>query len=778
MLYAEAADLYQQVVDLTGGSEEELLKLADSYLKLNEYIDAELTYEKLFKMSPNQSQEVILKYAQVLAQNERYDESQKYYEKFTKDPRGKRFSEAYKSLNKFYRDSSMISVKFLPINTLQAEYSPAIYEKGLVFSSNRNTGTGVKRVYGWNNTPYTDLYYLSDTSALNNESLTKLALEAQNNHYREIRFNSDYTAAASNDSKTLGHYDPYYLTPEDLVTLEVEPFGKNINTKYHEGPVAFTKKYDTLFFTRNSYSGGTSKKGENGEVKLQIFYAIRGENGKYQHVQAFPFNNPDYSVAHPALSPDGKRLYFVSDKGPNFGETDIFYCDIREHRFTEPKNAGTSINTTGSELFPYFNQDGSLYFASDGHAGLGGLDIFRAEVQNDQFQTPSNVGFPINSSKDDFGICTSNLHGTTGYFSSNRMGGRGDDNIFSFTDSRPQSILITGVIKIKHFDEDGRMYIEPLQGATVSLAPYNDKVTTDRTGKYEFVVSRGKIYTIEGEKANLGKDKKEINLLKTPEDVHSYTIDLLLEDSAPVVPYTSTVKEAKTGNPIADAYVYIYEMESESAEKIKTDNEGKFTAQLHPNRNYIIKSSADGYFSDCYKLQTLSDLKRTVTLENLQLQKIQVNSTFEVKNLLYDYNKSEISKDGAEVLDKVVRFLKDYPEVEIEIGSHTDARGNDEYNQKLSSDRAQAALNYIVSQGIDSSRITAKGYGESQLLNKCKNNIECPEEEHQQNRRTEVKVTGIKQDAASPEEEANREPEEVFRFIHDFSDCKQYRVGQ
>jgi outer membrane protein OmpA-like peptidoglycan-associated protein/tetratricopeptide (TPR) repeat protein len=778
MAYAEAADLYQEVVDKTGGTQEELQNLADSYLKLQEYIDAELTYEKLFKLFPQQKFPVVLKYAQVLAHNERYEESLKYYSTYQYDARGKNFSEAYKNLNKFFRDSADVTVNILPLNTLQSEFSPVVYEKGIVFVSNRTTGGGIKKVYGRNQTPYFDLYYLKDTSVLKKKGFTD-AIVAQNANLGIKRFNSDYTPETSNDNRTIGHFDPVYLNDDETgESLETEMFDKLVNSKYHEGPFTFSKNYDTIFFTRNSYFQGRSSKDANDVTRLQIFYATKGPGGKYEHIQQFPFNSPDYSVAHPVLSPDGKRLYFVSDKKGGLGETDIYYCEIREHRFTEPVNAGNVINSAGSEMFPYVNGDGSIFFSSTGHAGLGGLDIFRADFQNNHFLTPRNLGYPINSSKDDFGISSTDARGTRGYFSSNRLRGRADDNIYSFADNRPLGILVQGIIKVKHYDEDGKEIIEPLENATVTLSPLGYKVKTDRSGTFEFVVSRGKMYTIEVEKDKLGKKQKDINLVNIAPKKDTYEVELLLETESPAVPTIGKVLEADSRAPVKNAFVYLYEVESGNAMKLKTDSSGSFSAPVRPDKTYIVKSNADGYFSDCYKFHSGKTLTGNLNLENLQLKKIEVNTTFEVKNLLYDYNKSDIRPDAAEVLNKVVKFLKDYPEIEVELGAHSDSRGKDDYNLNLSAARAKSAVDYIVSQGIDSSRITSKGYGESALLNKCSNNVKCSEEEHQVNRRTEVKVTGVKNNEGENKENPDVDPVSLFKNLGDFSDCKQFKVGQ
>lgn len=779
MFYAEAADLYQSEVDRTGGTAEDLIKLADCYSKLQEYIDAELTLEKLFKMSSAQPQPIILKYAQVLAQNERYEESMKYYKKYTLDSRGKNFYEAYWSLNKFYRDSANVAVRFLPINSLQSEFSPAIYQKGIVFSSNRKLGGALKRVDGRNQTPFTDLYYLKDTNVFKRKKVSDNVLAAIRSNTGNKKYNPDYTAETSNDSRTVGHYDPYYLedNEDEENFMPVDPFESGINSKYHEGPVSFTKNFDTIFFTRNSYNNGSRKRDDNKVTKLKIFFAVRNSKGQYEHVQEFPFNNPDYSVGHPAVSPDSKRLYFVTDKQGGFGETDIYYCDIREHRFTEPVNAGPVINTPGSEMFPAFSKDGSLFFSSNGHAGLGGLDIFRAEETNNQFQTPRNLRFPINSSKDDFGICSSDLHGNTGYLSSNRLRGRGDDNIYSYVDNRPPRILVKGTIKAKHFDDDGKVYIEPLQGATVTILPLGDKVETDRSGTFEFLVNRGKEYTIEGEKEKLGKDRKTIDLVKAAADLNTLPVELILEPAGAGIPYTAQILESKSKQPIKEAFVYLYDVESKKADKFKTDSNGRFTAPLQPDHHYIVKSYAAGFFSDCYKLSSIPKGGGSLNIENMNLKKVQSNATFEVKNLLYDYDKTDIRPDAAEVLDKVARFLKEYPEIVVELGSHTDSRGSDEYNQSMSAKRAKAAVDYIVSQGVDSSRIVGKGYGETKILNKCKNDVKCSELQHQQNRRTEVKVTGIKQQDSAAEK-PDVDPETVFQYLKDFNDCKEYKLSK
>jgi peptidoglycan-associated lipoprotein len=260
--------------------------------------------------------------------------------------------------------------------------------------------------------------------------------------------------------------------------------------------------------------------------------------------------------------------------------------------------------------------------------------------------------------------------------------------------------------------------------------------------------------------------------------MNTYNVELILEPEGAIVPYTAQVLESQSKEPVKNAYVYLYDVESKKADKIKVDSTGTFTAPLHPEHTYILKSSAEGFFSDCYKLTSIPKEGGSLHMENLQLKKIQVNTTFEVKNLLYDYNKYDIRDDASEVLDKVVRFLKDYPEIEVELGSHTDARGSDESNQTLSSQRAASAVAYIVSQGVDSSRITAKGYGETKILNKCTNNVPCSEQQHQLNRRTEVRVTGIKNQEDKMSDNPNADPETVFKYLKDFSDCKEYKVSQ
>lgn len=783
MLYAEAAKLYQEVVDKTGGSQEELLNLADSYLKLQQFIDAELTFERLFQANPAQSQKVILKYAQALAQNERYEESLRYYEKYTADERGKKFAEAYREVNKFYRDSSLVSVAFLPVNTIYSEYSPCIYKKGLVFCSNRNRNTGIKRVYGWNQTPYSDIYYTSDASSFYDMWVADNSLPTYRKQLTERKSIHDFTPATSNDNRTIGHYTAEDLGGEDgdqNSIIDVSLFNSQINSRYHEGSACFSKNFDTIFFTRNSFYKGKTTKGSDDVTRLQIFFATLSPSGKFENVQPFPFNNPEYSVGHPALSPDGRRLYFVSDKKGGVGETDIYYSEIREHRFTDPVSAGPIVNTPGSEMFPSFNKDGSMFFSSDGHAGLGGLDIFRSDFINNEFQTPENLRYPINSSKDDFGVTSSDLKGTRGYLTSNRIRGRADDNIYAYTDNRPQRVLLSGIVKVKHTDENGKVYIEPIDGAEVTLAPYGDKVITSRNGRFEFMVDRGKAYSIEAAKDKLGKDRKEIDLVKASDKKHSYSMELLLDMPSPAIAYTGKVLDEQQ-TPVKNAAIYLYDVESVKSLKLETDSEGQFMTTLQPNHTYLMKCNAESYFSDCYKIQVPSNATMQGEVHTIMLKQIQMNSTFEVKNLFYDYKKSEIKPESAEVLDKMVRFLRDNPDIVVELGSHTDARGSDDYNQKLSAERAKAAVNYIVAKGIDSSRITAKGYGETELLNECKNNTECTEEQHQQNRRTEIKITGmLPKETLVPTEslpDPNADPQNVFKSLSDFNDCKVIRVG-
>ncbi|GGX09622.1 TolB family protein [Aquimarina muelleri] len=306
-------------------------------------------------------------------------------------------------------------VNKLSINSKYSDYAPSFFNGELVFASSRNTNNFLNIVDESNNQPFLDLYSISIANISNKNDVLRLK--------------------------------------------------GNINTKFHESSATFSKDGETVYFTRNNYSKNKSITSINGVVLLKIYKASY-INGKWDDIEELPFNSDEYSIAHPALSPDGKFLYFASDMPGSIGKSDLYVVEInRDGSFGEPRNLGSQINTSGRETFPYVSDQGKLFFASDGHKGLGGLDVFMVMPYQDDFFEVYNLGKPINSSKDDFTFIIDEKS-RTGYFASNRRGGKGDDDIYSFKqiDSFPNHYELRGVQKLERILE-----LKPSKEATTSL---------------------------------------------------------------------------------------------------------------------------------------------------------------------------------------------------------------------------------------------------------------------------------------------------------------------
>lgn len=415
-------------------------------------------------------------------------------------------------------------------------------------------------------------------------------------------------------------------------------------TDYHVGPASFTGDGKVMFFTLTRIP----KKPEyvNGKlatVHIEIFSSKQGAQGKWLSPVGFPYNNAnEYSVGDPYLSKGGDSLYFVSNMPGGKGGTDI-YLSLRlaDGTWGKPLNLN-AINTEGNERTPSIGTGGTLYFSSDGRIGMGGLDVFSAEIVNGKISEPKNLGYPVNSPQDDFAYVFSSV--TTGYLASNRTEGLGDDDIYSFIEKQIIAFELIG----KVYDKNTR---QVLNNAIVTLGKVNGgflKVQTDEDGKFSFNLDETSDYNLTGEKTN--------------------------------------------------------------------------------------------YRSDAATLTTKNLTTSTTINRDLYLEAIVLDKAIRLENIYYDFDKSNIRPAGAVELDKVVKIMQDNPTIWIELGSHTDSRGNDQYNQWLSQSRANSAVQYIIDRGIEKNRITAKGYGESQLLNRCGNGVKCSEADHQLNRRTEFKI--------------------------------------
>lgn len=600
--FYKAIEIYE-TLEKSERTDEVVKNMADSYRQLQKFPEAEKIYAQLVKSSNARPLDKF-NYAQVLQINGKCLEASKWYSIYAKldqsDKRAVLLASSCDSLRLFRADSSQYHIKRLhDLNSSDADFAAVVFKDGLVFTSARGGNKTTER----DGTPYLNMYY--------------------------VQF-------------------------DDTKQLEsIEEFKGKVGSKFHDGPACFSKDYTEIYFTRN-------EKGNKGTMRLHIFKA-KLKNDEWYDVQELPFNNQYYSVGHPSLSADGKVLYFTSDKG-GFGGTDIFMCRKKGDSWSSPENIGSKINSRGNEMFPYIASDGILYFASNGHPGLGGLDIFRATF--DEFgncASVQNMGAPINSTYDDFAL-TIGKQLYLGYFSSNRPGGMGGDDLFEFQDLGQvtvSKIKVEG--KITKKTADNREV--PVAGATLSLFSEEEKklkeTLTQPDGGYSFDVESEKNYTLVAKKDNYFTDRKKF----------------------------TTVGKSKSNN----------------------------------------------------KSQTVIDLSKQGV--NMSVKEIVLNEENEISHILWDLNAAELKPTAMLQLNKTTQLLKDNPNIIIEIGSHTDSRGDHSSNVLLSQKRADVVRNYIVSRGIAANRITSVGYGEMKPL--VKNAV--AEEDHARNRRTEFSVVQIMQ---------------------------------
>jgi len=620
--YSKAIIHYHDYLKSANPSAQDQREIAESYIKLNDTKSAELWLAKVVS-SPSYNATDLLNYAHILRGNRKYSEAINQYKKYAADNPGEakdaeRWINACNQAVEWIKEPAhfeVVNVKSL--NTENSDFGLMPFNDGYILTSDRKiNGKLYKKddIYGWTGNPYLKLFYYQDIDK---------------------------------DAKT---------------GMEEAVF--ELNNEYHNGPSVFNVQKKEIYFTRTKTvkikikptntdpTSWIKNAPEFDYVNRLEIYTAKNENNTWQGIKPFAYNNPDeYSVGHPALSPDGKILYFASDMKGGYGGSDIYYCvaDING-TWSAPKNAGNIINTSGNEVFPYIDEIGNLFFSSDGHAGMGGLDIFEAFGSTDKWSKPQNLKYPVNSSKDDFSILFTTID-KKGFFSSNREGGVGADDVYSFELMPPQNLTIVAITK------------ERLDNKTA--VPLNN-----------------------------------VN-----------------------VEFNSIVKG--------------------ESQQLVTDNSGRLFKVSDCNNNFKITATKEGYLSDFKVLETSCKGYNDTVFVELLLDKIIIGKPIVIKNIFYDFDKWNIRTDATKELDNLVNIMKDNPKINVELGSHTDARGKTMYNEVLSQKRAESAVEYIISKGVDRSRITAKGYGESEPVNGCIDGVNCSDEEFQLNRRTEFKITSL-----------------------------------
>ncbi len=560
-----------------------------------------------------------------------------------------------------------------------------------------------------------------------------------------------------------------------------QQFSVNINSQAHEGPVAFSREGDVIYFTRSNMENGITKADSKGVNRLKIYEAKRGPFD-WEEVTEMRFNSDEYSVMHPSLSADGKTLYFSSDMPGGLGGFDIYKVSRVKNRWSEPVNLGATVNTEKNEVFPFIHDGGTLFFSTAGHPGHGGLDIFMCDLSNENSAgAVINLGEPFNSPGDDLSFIL-NEAGDTGYFSSERSDGKGKDDIYRFTvpsglnglgkkaqintrfivfDETTEARIPDAEIRILEQAADGFLagneaYAVDLQpaaeGATELVMKLRRKdaaaigspdVRTNADGESVQRLEAGKRYLILA-----SKDGYRSGELMTSGDLKSGSDLRIALSPAACRDVSGTVSAQNVG--VANAEISIRNQATGKTEKVRTDAKGFYSVCLPSDYIYDLTVTAPGRQFSGQKIDlkdgTFDPSVSFSAVENapavsLTAEPIRTGSVIVLENLYYDFNKSAIRRGEARELEGLADIMRENPTMTIDLVAHTDSRGTAKYNMELSMRRAQSAKEFLVLRGIADNRINAFGYGENQLRNRCADGVDCSDAEHEFNRRTEVKVT-------------------------------------
>lgn len=509
---------------------------------------------------------------------------------------------------------------------------------------------------------------------------------------------------------------------------KILPFANEIAGLYNIGSSSFSSDGKEMYFTKN--------RDKLNSKNVATFLILRTEYQGDKWLTPAPVidQNPEYNYVHPSISPNGRLLAFAGDMGGSEG-LDLYLCERNssDENWSKPKKLPEYINSMKDEVFPVFLSDSVLVFSLESPAGLGGLDMFTTRFTQGIWSYPVNLGKPFNSSYDDYGIISDDLF-SQGYFTSTRDNDQGIDNIYAFR-KKPEvykDVTITIIDSISGL---------PIQGVSVVYLRDDSPgifYVSDSLGKIHFPAEKFKnAGVVIAYKGSLLQTIKFDDLLNQEGDILNIPI---VYNSKNFILTGTTINEE--GKAIPEVELSFINKSTKDSKKVTSDETGEFEVSTSPDSDYLVTAKKDGHFAPVKEVSTKDfDRNKQLKIEaDIKIDKAVDKKVFQLKHIYYDYNKWEIRKDASLELDNLVSFLNENPDINISLGSHTDARGKDDYNLRLSQRRAESVLAYLFDKGIHFSRITAKGYGESMPVNKCINGQSCTEEEHQANRRTEIKI--------------------------------------
>jgi outer membrane protein OmpA-like peptidoglycan-associated protein/tetratricopeptide (TPR) repeat protein len=593
--FVEAIEDYNKLIEKGEATPYVYGRLAEANYNIYNTIEAEKWYAKALETA--QEPEMVFKYSEMLKANGKYEASNAQMRKFASlrpaDDRATLFMANPDYLPKILERGKKFNVQNMDINSAVSDFGGTIKDGKLYIASARNSA---RKTYGWNDQPFLDMYSftMADDGTYQNETM----------------------------------------------------LDEKMNTKYHEGLMSFSPDGKTVYFSRESFYENIYEKDSVSNTKYSVIHLFKASKtgDAFSKAEPLTINSKNYSIKNPSVSPDGKTIYFASNMPGGFGQFDIYKASIEaDGQLGTAVNMGQKVNTEGQEMFPYISTKNTLYFSSTGHLGLGGMDVFYTKEIDGKMAPIRNVGIPINSNGDDFAFSMNEETGE-GFVSSNREGGKGDDDIYAIKKLQP---LCDVLIAASIIDNTTKA---PIVGATTSLVDSKGNViatkTTNAEGKVEYIV------------------------------------------------------------------------------ECETDTELQVTMADYESNKQAIKGSSE---EEVMLEMSLDPIEKIIEVEKVVLNPI-----------YFDYDKSNVTAKAAFELDNLVQAMKKYPDMVIYATSHTDSRGSNGYNMKLSDRRAKTTVQYVISKGIDATRISGAGKGETEMAVDCGTN--CSEEQHQMNRRSEFKI--------------------------------------
>lgn len=701
LAFHEAIPYYEKVAPTTSNPQV-LSELADCYRYTKDMTQAASWYGKAVAMKDCEDI-VKLHYGQTLMVLQKYGEASHWLKEYQKSaPNEKRVSNLIRSCETapaMLEDMPSGNAVFLSFNTDGSDFGPSLRKGELIFTS--------------------------DTLIRSAEERSKKSVDewSGHNYYNMYRVSCYGNGNCSNVIKKVAD---------------------GINTKFHDGPSVFTSDGNTMYFTRTNFNEQFLSKGSvpdpNGTVHLQIMVANGFDQaaGTFKNISSFPYNSKKYSTAHPAISPSGKTLVFASDMPGGKGGNDLYICKMgNDGKWSEPSNLG-QLNTEGDEMFPTLADDQTLYFSSDGLVGLGGLDLYSSkwDASASNFTNPEHMSAPLNSSYDDMSLTLMDKE-KRGYFASNRPADKKGDNIYFIN---LQSIYLS----LNIIDNESSM---PIKAATVGIKGTKDNrsLTGGEDGHVVTqLVPQGQ-YDVMVTKAGYQSTTFNVSTFDiVNSDTLNYEVRLQPEFN---INYQVSVYDETTHQPLGDAMVVVSKLGGVNTADSAMVNLGEsYKMVLDPDAEYNIYAVKDNYFGN-EKIVSTRGITRTigsVTLnDTIFMKELKVGEVYKIENIYYDFNKANIREDAKPSLNQLLNLLDRYPEMKIQINSHTDCRGSNAYNLKLSKARAQSVIAYLHERGVAQNRLESKGYGETKPIEPCANCNDCTEQEHQRNRRTEFQIISM-----------------------------------